>query len=289
MICYLIYKTQGTPYVYDSQEMFFGVRHSGFNSLIKNINIAIEKRVIENAKMTLFSDEFRRTFTRRFYHLKTTKLGYLYNASSVKRLGKEESRKKINAPKGTIVYYCGGVTLARETDKLVEGFLQANIHDMYLYLVGNIEKEAEIKIKMFIKSFPDVGSRIILTGEVTNSVLKTYMEASDVTFAFYKPDSLNNRYCSPNKLFDAIALRTFIISSPCPLVKKLVGTYNVGITLRNVNPDVIAEVLHNFKSKVQQPGHFNEADSLIGWNVQRQRLEVLVKNFCETGEANEEF
>ena len=276
LIALALKKTKKQEYIYDSQEMFFGVNHNGLNKTLKQLNNYFEKIIIENSTKSIFSDEFRIKITKRYYKLTSNNLEYIYNSSESNIHDKLKLKEELNIADKYILSYCGGVSVARKVDIIVEAYLQAKINNSVLYIVGNTDTAAEIKIKDIIQKYK-AEDIVKLIGEVDNTLLKKYMELSVVTFAFDNSDSLNNRYCSPNKIFDSIALKTFIIASACPLVEKILKKYNIGKTIKNLTIDQLSKDIKNsFENSYEKK--FELANKEIGWESQRSKLKNIIVN-----------
>ena len=76
-----------------------------------------------------------------------------------------------------------------------------------------------------------------------------YMSASDVTFALYSNVSLNNRMCSPNKVFDALHSKTYVITTKSFLTTDIVSKNNIGEILHSINPNSILSALEECYNK----------------------------------------
>lgn len=279
LIALTLKKVKKQEYIYDSQEMFFGVNHNGLNKPLKKLNNYFEKIIIENSFKSIFSDEFRIKITKRYYKLTSDNLEYIYNSSESINHDKLKLKKELNITDKYILSYCGGVSVARKVDIIVEAYLQSNIDNSILYIVGNTDITAEIKIKEIIHKY-QAEDIVKLIGEVDNGLLKKYMEVSDITFAFYNSDSLNNRYCSPNKIFDSIALKTFIIASACPLVKKILKKYNIGKTIKNLTIEKLSkDIKESFENSYEKK--FDLANKEIGWESQKDKLKNIIQNSIE--------
>jgi glycosyltransferase involved in cell wall biosynthesis len=92
-------------------------------------------------------------------------------------------------------------------------------------------------------------NKVIFTGKLDNDTLMIYMSASDVTFALYSNVSLNNRMCSPNKVFDALHSQTYVITTKSFLTTDIVSKNNIGEILHSINPNSILSALEECYNK----------------------------------------
>lgn len=70
--------------------------------------------------------------------------------------------------------------------------------------------------------------RVEFLGIITPKEALQCAASSDAVFAFYAPDSTNNRYASPNKLYDALAVGRPIIMNCEVKLSEFITRHNVG-------------------------------------------------------------
>jgi glycosyltransferase involved in cell wall biosynthesis len=104
-----------------------------------------------------------------------------------------------------------------------------------LLLAGSIEEDYYDVLSKIISKLGIGSNQILFTGKLNNSVLMKYMSASDATFALYNNVSLNNRMCSPNKVFDALHSKTSLITTNSFLTANIVLKNNIGVILKTIN------------------------------------------------------
>ena len=102
---------------------------------------------------------------------------------------------------------------------------------------------------MLISKFGIVKKEFIFTGKLKSSILAEYMSASDATFALYNNTSLNNRMCSPNKIFEAIHCKTFLITTNSFLTSEVVLENNIGVIVNDINAMNIYYAINSCLSK----------------------------------------
>ena len=110
-------------------------------------------------------------------------------------------------------------------------------------------------------------NEILFTGQLDNAILMKYMSASDATFALYNNVSLNNRMCSPNKVFDALHSKTYLIATNSFLTANIVSENNIGVILKTINHKDIILAIEQCYEKKNNP-------------LNDQNWEVLQLKFC---------
>ena len=104
------------------------------------------------------------------------------------------------------------------------------------------------------------------------------MRLSDVTFILYQPVSLNNRFSSPNKVFDAIHTETYFITSYSPLSHAIVSRYPVGEIIEKVTPGNLANQLKNALEQTSRLGNssYEEVKKKYSWEEESRKLNRII-------------
>ena len=129
-----------------------------------------------------------------------------------------------------------------------------------------------------INQIKDLGinsSKVFFTGKIDNETLMGYMSSSDVTFALYSNESLNNRMCSPNKIFDALHSKTYVITTKSFLTTDIVSENNIGEILQFLNSNCILialEECYNKKNKQITNEKWVELQLRYCWESEFQRV-----------------
>ncbi len=231
-------------YIYESHEMVFGLNYPFFKGNWRFFWGCLEKRIIKNAQFFFTTDQYRLKFIRRFYKLDSRKINYILNVPPCSNANNDSNVDDLLLDFGDrfVLSYCGGIMKGRGIETIINSFsiFKSNVPDSLLVLAGMIEDDYLRSLKMIISNLDLMAEDVIFTGKLGNRLLMRYMSASNVTFALYSKDSLNNRMCSPNKIFDAIHSKTFVIATRSFLTNKVIGSNNIGVCLREIT---VGEIL----------------------------------------------
>jgi glycosyltransferase involved in cell wall biosynthesis len=244
-------------YIYESHEMVFGLNYPYFRGRWRHFWRFIEKTIIRKSEYFFTTDPYRLRFIRRYYNIKSENVGYILNAPlmCISKAKKEENRNKFNFGSQFVVSYCGGIMKGRGIESIIEAyanFKNKGSHTLLL-LAGSIEDDYRKALNKMILKMGINTNEILFTGKLDNSILMQYMSASDATFAIYNNVSLNNRMCSPNKVFDALHSKTYLIASNSFLTANIVSKNNVGVILKTINPQNIVLAIEQCYEKKNNP------------------------------------
>ena len=234
-------------YIYESHEMVFGLNYPFFRGRWRHFWSFLEKKIIKKSVYFFTTDEHRLKFIKRYYKIKSDNIGYILNVPtlSMRKGEKEENRKKFNFGSKFVVSYCGGIMKGRGIESIIEAY--ANFKNRgansLLLLAGSIEEDYHDVLSKIISKLGISSNQILFTGKLNNSVLMKYMSASDATFALYNNVSLNNRMCSPNKVFDALHSKTSLITTNSFLTANIVLENNIGVILKTINSQNILHAI----------------------------------------------
>jgi glycosyltransferase involved in cell wall biosynthesis len=100
---------------------------------------------------------------------------------------------------------------------------------------------------------------------------------SDVLFAIYDPIVQNNKYSSPNKLFEAMMCQKPIIVNSGTSMDRIVQGEKCGIVIESLTPSAFREAILRLKEDAQLRetlGKNGRAayDERYSWSIMEQRL-----------------
>ena len=120
---------------------------------------------------------------------------------------------------------------------------------------------------------------IHFTGKLDNDTLMRYMSASDVTFALYNNISLNNRMCSPNKVFDALHARTYVIATKSFLTSDILLKNNIGVILNSLSTkNILAAIKECYYKRNNQinNGEWDKIQLKFCWESEFERVKQKI-------------
>ncbi len=107
-------------------------------------------------------------------------------------------------------------------------------------------------------------------------------QQADVLFALYDPGVINNRYASPNKLFEAMMLGKPIVAAQGTNVDRIAEEEGMGIAIPYGDLEALDEALTRLAGDASLRARMGEAarrayDSRFGWKVMESRLVNLYR------------
>lgn len=162
------------------------------------------------------------------------------------------SRMDLGLPEDKLILILqgAGINVHRGAEELVEAM--KSIDNALLLIVG--DGDVIPQIKKNVKEY-DLQKSIILLGKKPYLEMMHYTAHADLGFTLDKPNNLNYRFSLPNKVFDYIHAGTPIICTDLPEVRKVVEGHDVGVILKELSPQGIAEaveVLRNDPVRLDQ-------------------------------------
>jgi glycosyltransferase involved in cell wall biosynthesis len=227
------------PYIYDSQEIHSGINNNANKP--KAFWLWLERILSRRAIRVLVTDKYRLYLTKEILKLNESKMFVLMNfpKKTVKRSYSKTIREVCSWKFCNLAIYAGAISPNRHIEDIIKSLQYLN-SSFRIVLVGFVEKNYKQSLIHLIKKIK-VQDRIKILPPVHWTSLPHYISSADCAFVFYKKNSLNNYYCSPSKLFDALMAGIPVISSNNPLVIDIVKNNGAGVCINNVSPESIAD------------------------------------------------
>ena len=253
-------------------------------------------------------DRFEHSFLRKIFHFIEKKCLYMIHANEFRKaylydngLIKFKSKHKIirNYPDTTFlktkllahergykefvswlngeeyVYLQGLSSERRYPYNTVQSILKET--NLKIVIVGGFEENAkEILMKEFGSQLND---RVFFRGMVDQLDIPSYIKDAKFSMVLYDTLTANNRFCEPNRMYQAISLGVPVIVGCNEPMKELVEKYQFGIALDHDGKDLndlklnVGELYANidhFKMKIE------ENKSQIVWENQESKLLELI-------------
>ena len=169
---------------------------------------------------------------------KIKKLVYIYNSPQEYYPIKE----KENLKNKLIIFYAGLLDRSRGLEYVIDAVKELEFTKLIIAGNGNykndIEKESE------------QNNNIIYLGWLNHDDVLEMSFQADILFAFYDPKIPNNRYASPNKLFESMMCEKPIIMNSETSASKIVQNENCGITIGYGNVKFIKDALIQLQKSI---------------------------------------
>lgn len=152
-----------------------------------------------------------------------------------------------------VLLFQGGLSADRNLENLVGAMRRVANPDIHLVMMG----DGQIRTKLS-RLAVDLGlaDRVHFHPRVPQADLLAHTAAADAGVIPYLPVSLNNRYATPNKLFEFIAAKPPILASDLPEIRRIVSRYDIGLLADMGNERSIATAIDEM---------FRSSDRLAKW------------------------
>lgn len=262
----------GARLIYDAHELY---PHQVRSSLHRSYWTRVETALIHEADAVItVSPSFADQFVRLYGVARPT---VVYNACEPSEPLSTDPRGRFARCFGlsdddprTRVVFQGSQSPDRGLGHLVDAF-KALGDRFVLCMLGEGPEHAEL----VTRAGPSVGIRFAST--VPQAQLPGLLRGADLGVIPY-PDLglLNNRYCSPNKLFEFIDAGLPVCANDLPEVRRVLDTYAIGLSAPMTDAATAATAIERAGTMLSQgafpPEGFARARAELGWDRQRRTL-----------------
>jgi glycosyltransferase involved in cell wall biosynthesis len=236
---------------------------------------SVEQEHIKGADLVITVNDSIAEEIQRLYRIKKPEV--IYNsygiATSEKTLSEKEFLAHFGAPpEGFRVLFVGGFMPGRNLPRLVEAFGMLD-GSTRLFMLGKGEAQTRIERICQKKRI----SNVHFGQWVPQHELLHYVSKADMGIIPYMGDlSLNNLFCTPNKLFEFIESGIPVCASDLPELRRIVKGWGIGDVYPMTTPAEMAQAISDCASRCKQ-GEFGEAKlraarEEFGWPKQEQKL-----------------
>lgn len=234
-------------------------------NMVKKLVASLEKFWIRFADVLFLVDESRYEQVK---GAKINNLGYVYNSPPDYFYAKQRQKSSTGAE--ITIFYAGIIHKSRGLEYMLRAV--AELDCVRLVVAGTGPD------KNLLENLPiDVKEKIQYIGWISyEEVIKKTM-ATDVLFAFYDPTIPNNKYASPNKLFEAMMCGIPIIVNDNTSMANIVRKEDCGLVVPYGDIDAIREAIlrlkndHNLRKALGENGR-KAYDERYSWAIMESRL-----------------
>lgn len=254
--------------IYDAHELFIPQKSEKFG--IKNyFYYFFEKMTIKNSNYTICASDERAMVMKTHYKLKKTPLvirniSYLNkkNQNIINLIIKNNYDFFINKE---IIVYAGVVSKDRELYRLVE--LACNLKNVNLLIIGNGNDANNIK-----NMAKELGNKFLYIESIEHINLINYLSLCTIGYLYYSNNTLNNRLCAPNKIYEYASAGLPIICNENNSLLNIINSNRIGLSNDNYEKAYyeIIENINDYKVKCKE---FCEKNS---WVKEAEKLQHLV-------------
>lgn len=193
---------------------------------------------------------------------------------SGENLLKKATGKDFDEP---IILYQGGFSVNRGLELLVEAMQYVERGKLIMMGWGKIEDE----LKQIAANFK-LEDKVFFIPPVSQGELLKYTSGADLGLIPYLNISLNNYYCTPNKLFEYMNAGIAVAASNFPELSKFILREKVGELFEPESAKSIAEaiskVVDNEVNLRKYKENAVEASQKYNWKIEEQKLLSLYKD-----------
>lgn len=272
----------GGRLVYDSHECF---PEQEFNALERRVWRRLEAALIGRCDLVI-------TVNASIARLMEGRYGFprvqvIHNAERVPAALPNERRlhRRLGlTDQAQVVLFQGGLSEGRNLDLLVRMVPHLRATQVHVVFLGDgllRERLAALARRLGVEA------RVHLLPAVLQAELLAYTVSADVGVIPYRPTCLNNRYCTPNKLFEFIAAGLPVIASDLPELRRFVAGNGIGLVGDTGSPEGLAGLVDEFFLSAAGAGRFREAvvraRGHINWEREGEALVRLYRGLIPEG------
>jgi glycosyltransferase involved in cell wall biosynthesis len=266
---FLAAKITNVPMVYDIYDLYAETMAFPFlKKCLRRFISRLDSRLMDQASEIILPDRSRlKQIGERF----AGKTVYVYNSPEESQ---EEQDLNLAAHEhdGFSLFFGGEVTPDRCLHQVMEAV--TGLPDISLKIVGPAGAAYGAKLRDLALKASNVDLQ--LSWHQPDYVMKCVRE-SDALFAIYDPIVPNNRFSSPNKLFEAMMCGKPIIVNAGTSMDLTVKEEDCGIVIDKISPEAIREAILRLKRdaglRKRLGGNGRRAyDQKYGWSIMERRL-----------------
>lgn len=272
ILAYLLLKTNYSgKVIYDAHELM--IPEPGQNDKRLSFFYWFEKRIVKKVNLLICASEERGQIMKEHYGLKTipyvvpniSQLQVNDNDPEVQTILK--SLKDFFTDNKPTVVYAGAVTSSRRIGELVDVSISLN-HQCKLLIVGNGPDLGALKAK--VSEHQELKSAF--TGAVPYKCLGSILSRCNIGFLYYPVNTLNNKYCASNKIYEYASVSLPVLANENPTVKMILESAKIGISTSNFENGLI-QLINNGEQYKQNCSVFNKNNQ---WDKVADHLKKVV-------------
>lgn len=256
--------------VYDSHELIIPEKNIKLN-LRNYFFYMLEKEAISCADLVFCASEARARIMEKHYGCSS--IIPIENISELERVNDSFSKnlcmkyREFFEKPGVTLVYAGVLYRGRKIDKLID--IVNKQPSAKLLIIGDGPDLERLKVIAFEK----IVDRVCFTGTLPYKYLSVLLEKSDIGYISYPVDSLNNKYCAPNKIFEYASVRLPMISPWNPTIEEFFTTYKIGC----IGNDLEEAFIEVSKSLAMYKENCVSFSKIRNWKQQEQVLLDSIK------------
>jgi glycosyltransferase involved in cell wall biosynthesis len=267
-------KIKNKPIIYDIYD-FYG---DMMPSILRNIIVKVDKRLLPFSDVLILADEARIEQIGGNIH---KNIFTINNSPEEYNFDKNYHEDNINTFK---VFIGGKILKERCLDVVISAI--GKIEGAKLSIRGHCdETDYKQQIIQLSQKFDNID--MYLDGVPYEEIVKGTLSA-DLTIALYDPDIPNNRYASPNKLFEAMASKIPIIVNENTSMADIVRKEKCGIVIPYGNEEALIWAVSRLKNDLSLQKRLGDNgrkayENKYNWTIMENRLNSIYSQVLEGG------
>ena len=232
--CFLASKFKKVELVYDSHELFSEGPELQGRKFVKGFWKFLERFLLPRVKKAYTVSQSIADYYNKKYK---TNFGVVKNVPLLQR---ENVTLEVKFPtEHKTVLYQGVLNPGRGIKPMIKALHYLKEIDLIIIGYGKVE----VELQQFVKE-EGLEKRVHFLGRISNEELPNYTKLATIGMVLEEPLGLSFEYSLPNKLFDYIHAELPIICGNLPEIKSVVENFNVGISVKDYNPETIAKEIN---------------------------------------------
>lgn len=256
---YMVSKLKGSELIYDSHELFPEAPELQNRPFVKSIWMSLERFLLPKLKHAYTVCQSIADYYQKRYGVQ---MKVVRNVPFRKADVSAKERTK------TLIYQ-GAINPGRGLELAIDSLQY--LSDYTLLIVGDGKGLQKLKKRAVEKG---VGQQVEFVGRVPYQELADYTRQATIGLLLEEPMGKSFEYALPNKLFDYIHAGLPFIASDLVEVTRIVEAYKVGETLKERNPQVLAEQVKGLPRVCEE--NYQKAQVELCWEKEQEVLEELV-------------
>lgn len=272
---YLISSLKRQKLIYDSHELFTELPELIGRPFVKFVWTKLENFIFPKLKYVItVNQSIAQIFEKKY----GKQIQVIRNIPLNSPLEIKASREDLGFNKSDflIILQGAGINMHRGAEEALEAMKY--VFDAMLLIIGSGDVFELLKQKRIAFHLED---KVQIIDKLPYPELMAYTSISDLGLSLDKDTNLNYRYSLPNKVFDYIHAGIPILVSRLPELMNLVDTYQIGSSVRNINPQCIADRINAIKANTkfleEWKNNLIRAQKELNWDLEEQKYLKFLK------------
>lgn len=273
---YLVSRLKRQKLIYDSHELFTELPELIGRPFVKYFWTQLEAFLFPKIKNIITVNQSIANIYSKKYD---KKIQVIRNIPLNSPKGLQISREDLGFEKSDflIILQGAGINMHRGAEEALEAM--QFVFGAKLLIIGGGDVFEALKQKQIKLHLED---KVQIIDKLPYSKLMQYTAIADLGLSLDKDTNLNYRYSLPNKVFDYIHGGIPILVSRLPELINLIDTYQIGTSVRNINPQCIADRINAIKSNPQFLEEWKKntliAQKELCWDLEEEKYLKFLKS-----------